>query len=72
MVVSVGRLGDIFGRVRMYNAGFAIFAAASVALSVDPWHARAGAAGTSAPFRRVTRTPPVRSWPTRPVERPQN
>ncbi|HEX4471626.1 MAG TPA: MFS transporter [Nocardioides sp.] len=43
LVVSVGRLGDIFGRVRMYNAGFAIFAGASVFLSVDPFHARAGA-----------------------------
>jgi MFS family permease len=43
LVVSVGRLGDIFGRVRMYNAGFAVFAAASVLLSVDPFHARAGA-----------------------------
>jgi MFS family permease len=32
LVVSVGRLGDIFGRVRMYNAGFAVFAAASVLL----------------------------------------
>jgi MFS family permease len=43
LVVSVGRLGDIFGRVRMYNAGFAVFAAASVLLSVDPFHGRAGA-----------------------------
>src|SRR6202795_154220 len=25
LVVSFGRLGDIFGRVRMYNAGFAVF-----------------------------------------------
>src|SRR5262249_31148402 len=38
-----GRLGDIFGRVKMYNAGFAIFAAASILLSVDPFHASAGA-----------------------------
>ena len=43
LVVSVGRLGDIFGRVRMYNAGFAIFAGASVCLSVDPFHGRQGA-----------------------------
>src|SRR6201982_603876 len=43
LVVTFGRLGDIFGRVRMYNAGFAIFTAASIALSVDPFHARAGA-----------------------------
>src|SRR5262249_17468356 len=36
LVVALGRAGDIFGRVRMYNAGFAIFAAASLALSLDP------------------------------------
>ena len=32
-VVSVGRIGDIFGRVRMYNLGFAWFTVASVLLS---------------------------------------
>jgi MFS family permease len=36
LVVALGRLGDMFGRVRMYNAGFAIFAGASLALSLDP------------------------------------
>ena len=25
LVVSLGRLGDIYGRVRMYNLGFAVF-----------------------------------------------
>ena len=30
LVVSFGRLGDMFGRVRMYNLGFAIFTVASV------------------------------------------
>ena len=43
LVVSLGRLGDMFGRVRIYNAGFAIFAVASIALSLDPLHAQAGA-----------------------------
>jgi MFS family permease len=43
LVVSLGRLGDIFGRVRMYNLGFAIFSAASLALSVDPFTGHAGA-----------------------------
>jgi MFS family permease len=38
LVVTFGRLGDMFGRVRMYNAGFAIFTAASVALSLTPGH----------------------------------
>ena len=31
LVVSFGRLGDMFGRVRMFNLGFAIFAVFSVA-----------------------------------------
>src|ERR1700723_4001803 len=30
LVVSFGRLGDMFGRVRMYNLGFAIFSVALV------------------------------------------
>ncbi len=33
-VVSFGRIGDMFGRVRMYNLGFAIFTAASILLSI--------------------------------------
>jgi len=36
LVVALGRLGDMFGRVRMYNMGFAIFAVSSLILSVDP------------------------------------
>ncbi|MEV5752744.1 MFS transporter [Actinoallomurus sp. NPDC052308] len=43
LVVALGRLGDMFGRVRMYNAGFAIFAAASIALSLDPFKGGGGA-----------------------------
>ncbi len=34
LVVTLGRIGDIFGRVRMYNLGFAIFSLASVGLSL--------------------------------------
>jgi MFS family permease len=34
LVVSFGRLGDMFGRVRMFNMGFAVFAAFSILLSV--------------------------------------
>jgi hypothetical protein len=30
LVVSFGRLGDMFGRVRMYNLGFALFAGFSI------------------------------------------
>ena len=43
LVVTFGRLGDIFGRVRMYNAGFAVFSAASLALSLCPWTGTSGA-----------------------------
>jgi EmrB/QacA subfamily drug resistance transporter len=43
LVVTFGRLGDIFGRVRMYNAGFAVFTAASIALSLTPGHGSAAA-----------------------------
>jgi MFS family permease len=34
LVVSFGRLGDMFGRVRMYNLGFAIFTIASIFLAI--------------------------------------
>lgn len=43
LVVALGRFGDMFGRVRMYNMGFAIFAAASLLLSVDPLTGGSGA-----------------------------
>ena len=43
LVVSVGRLGDIVGRVRIYNLGFVVFTLASIALSLDPAHGRGGA-----------------------------
>src|ERR1700733_9976439 len=43
LVVSFGRLGDIFGRVRMYNLGFALFALFSVLLSVTWLHGTAAA-----------------------------
>jgi len=38
LVVSFGRLGDIFGRVRMYNMGFAIFTFFSILLSITWMH----------------------------------
>ncbi len=34
LVVSLGRLGDMYGRVRIYNLGFAVYTAFSLALSV--------------------------------------
>jgi MFS family permease len=33
LVVSFGRLGDMFGRVKMYNMGFAVFTVASIFLA---------------------------------------
>ena len=42
-VVSLGKLGDIRGRVRIYNLGFAIFTAASVILAINPLHDGSGA-----------------------------
>jgi MFS family permease len=38
LVVSFGRLGDMFGRVRMYNIGFLVFTLASIALTVTWMH----------------------------------
>src|SRR3569833_2857654 len=43
LVVTLGRLGDIYGRVKMYNLGFAVFSAFSVLLSVDPFTGGQGA-----------------------------
>jgi MFS family permease len=43
LVVTLGRLGDMYGRVRIYNAGFAVFAFASVLLSFDPFTGGHGA-----------------------------
>jgi len=36
LLVSLGRLSDIFGRVRLYNMGFAIFTLASIVLFFTP------------------------------------
>ena len=43
LVVTLGRLGDIYGRVRMYNVGFAVFALGALALPFDPLTGAAGA-----------------------------
>jgi len=42
LVVSFGRLGDMYGRVRIYNLGFAVFTLFSVVLSVTWLHGTAG------------------------------
>lgn len=43
LVVSLGRLGDMFGRVKMYNLGFVVYTAASLVLTLDPLTGQAGA-----------------------------
>jgi MFS family permease len=43
LVVTVGRIGDMFGRVRIYNLGFALFTLGSILLSVVWSHGTAGA-----------------------------
>src|ERR1700759_3566422 len=40
---GVGRPGDLFGRVTIYNAGFVVFTIASILLSFDPFRAGGGA-----------------------------
>jgi MFS family permease len=36
LVVTLGRLGDMYGRVKVYNLGFVVFTLSSIALSLDP------------------------------------
>jgi MFS family permease len=43
LVVSLGRVGDIYGRVRMYNLGFAVFTFFSIMLSITWLTGPAGA-----------------------------
>ena len=43
LVVTFGRIGDIYGRVRMYELGFAVFTVGSILLSVVWLHGGAGA-----------------------------
>jgi MFS family permease len=43
LVVSAGRISDMFGRVRMYNLGFAVFTVGSILLFVTPGSGSAAA-----------------------------
>ena len=43
LVVSFGRLGDMYGRVRIYNLGFVVFTVAAIGCAVDPYTGGAGA-----------------------------
>src|SRR4029079_4880457 len=44
LIVSLGRLGDMYGRVKIYNLGFVIYTVASLLLAVDWMTGQAGAA----------------------------
>ena len=52
LVVSLGRISDMFGRVRLYNLGFAIFSVGSVLLFLTPGSGN-GAAIAMIAFRLV-------------------
>ena len=43
LVVSLGRLGDMYGRVKMYNLGFVVYTASSLVLTLDPLTGQPGA-----------------------------
>src|SRR4051812_15861173 len=43
LIVSLGRLGDIYGRVKIYNLGFVIYTVASLLLAIDWMTGQAGA-----------------------------
>lgn len=43
LVVSFGRLGDLYGRVRIYNLGFVIFTISAIFLVFDPFIGGQGA-----------------------------
>jgi MFS family permease len=43
LVVSLGRLGDMYGRVKMYNLGFAVYTLFSLVLTVTWMHGTAAA-----------------------------
>ena len=53
LVIGFGRLGDMVGRVRIYNLGFVVFTIAAVALCLDPFTAGPGAWRSAS-----TRSPP--------------
>ena len=43
LLVSLGRLSDMFGRVRLYNLGFAVFTLGSIQLFLTPGTGNTGA-----------------------------
>ena len=67
-VVTFGRLGDMFGRVKIYNAGFVVFTVSSILLSVCPFMgvrpARSGSSGGDSCKRSAGRCSPPTRWPS--------
>lgn len=43
LLVSFGRLSDMWGRARMYNLGFAVFSTGSIFLFLEPYNGTTGA-----------------------------
>ncbi|MFL6098954.1 MAG: MFS transporter [Actinomycetales bacterium] len=43
LVVTLGRLGDMYGRVKVYNLGFLVFLVSSVLLALEPLDGSGGA-----------------------------
>src|SRR6201990_1088678 len=43
LIVSLGRLGDMIGRVKIYTLGFVIYTVASLMLAIDWLQGRSGA-----------------------------
>ena len=43
LVVTFGRLGDMYGRVKIYNLGFVVFTLGSIGLACDPFTNSVGA-----------------------------
>jgi MFS family permease len=43
LLVTFGRLSDMWGRARMYNFGFAVFSTGSIMLFLEPWQGATGA-----------------------------
>jgi len=76
LVVSFGRLGDMYGRVKIYNLGFALFTFFSLLLTITWMSGKAGAIwlivmrsskASAAPWCSATR------WPSSPTpSRPAN
>jgi len=64
LIVSLGRLGDMYGRVRIFNAGFAVYTVASLMLTVC-WLKGSAGADFLIGFRVVRGSEARACWPTR-------